>query len=388
MSRTETTAGGDVSNMIDDVVGRQETNVLLSRRNPPSGGWVAIDEFEELFRRLDGARILCPEHRSIRNSRGRMQSRVFGPFIRLDDGGAAGELLLVIARAPSDLRMLYALTGARKRFRKIAGYVIDSYFTEGYESSVREYDHVFSTTHEGADFIRSKYGVSSSVLYQGFDCLAWANVDADRSIDLIGFGRQPPSFHREFQSAFHTTASKILYLHSPIGARDGAEVWVERPMMMKLLQRSKISLAFHLLVEPEGVRPRSASFVTSRWFESLGAGCLILGKRPPGQMATDLFCWPNALVELPDTPSEAVNFIKTMLSDVAFIRETRARNVVEMCRRHDWRHRVRNIYEQFQLPLPERLTAELGALDELANQLELGKRAPRAFSADAPKVES
>jgi hypothetical protein len=127
---------------------------------------------------------------------------------------------------------------------------------------------------------------------------------------------------------------------------------------------------------------------SARVTESLGAGCLILGKRPPGQMATDLFCWPNALIELPDNPSEAVKFIRTMLADVAFIRETRAQNVVEMCRRHDWRHRIRHIYEHFQLPLPARLTAELGALDELANQLALGKCARRAFSADTSKAES
>ena len=359
--------------MIDEVVVRADLNVLLSRRNPPSAGWVAIDEFEDLFHRLDGARILCPEHRSIRSSIGRMKSRLLGPFLRLDDIDAGGELLLVVARVPSDLRMIYALTSARKRFRKIAGYVIDSYFTEGYESSVKEYDHVFSTTQEGVDLIRASYGVSSSVLYQGFDCLAWASIDSDRSIDLIGFGRQPTSYHREFQTAFHTHASNILYLHSPIGARAGADVWLERPMMLKLLQRSKVSLAFHLLVEPVGIRPRAANFVTSRWLESLGTGCLVLGRRPPGQMAVDMFGWSNALIEVPDAPPEVVDFVEAVLADTKFVCETRRRNVVEMCRRHDWRYRIRDIYQHFQLSLPERLTTELVALEELADRLALDR---------------
>ena len=255
---------------------RRETNVLLSRRNPPSAGWVAIDEFEDLFQRFDGIRILCPEHRSICSAFGRMQSRLFGPFIRLNDIDASGELLLVVARAPSDLRMVDALANARKRFRKIVGYVINSYFIDGFENSVRQYDHVFSTTEEGADLVRTKYGISSSVLFQGFDCLNWASIDPGRSIDLIGFGRQPESYHREFQNAFHNSASNILYLHSPIGAQSGANVWIERPMMLKLLQRSKISLAFHLMVEPVAGRPRAANFVTSRWLESLGRGVSFL----------------------------------------------------------------------------------------------------------------
>jgi hypothetical protein len=339
----------------------KDGTLLLSRRNSPFAGWVAIDEFEDLFARLSGGRIVCSEHRSVRTVFGRTASRLFGPFRRIDEQ-AGGELLLVVARGPSDLRMVYALPNARKRFRRIAGYVIDSYFAEAFERSARQYDHVFSTTEEGAQLLRRKYGVSSSVLRQGFDCLRWTHAEADRSIDVIGFGRQPESYHRRFQAAFHTSDSKILYLHSPIGARSGADVYTERPMMLKLLQRAKISLAFHLLIEPVGQRPRAAGFVTSRWLESLGMGCLAVGKRPPGAMAQGMFPWPDALIDLPDDPSRAVEFITSLLSEPNFIAETRNRNVAEMCRRHDWRYRIRDIYQQLQLPLPESLKCELQAL--------------------------
>ena len=356
--------------MIDERVG-EECNVLLSRRKPASAGWVAIDEFEDLFNRLCGFRILCPEHRTLlRDPLGRVQRRVLGRFHRLNENVDDAELLLVVARTPSDLRMLYSLADARKRFRKVAGYVIDSYFIEGFESSVISYDHIFTTTQEGAEFVRAKYGVSSSVLRQGFDCLTWANIDPARSIDLIGFGRQPASYHREFQRSFHASHSNILYLHSPIGAKAGPAVWEERPMMLKLLQRSKMSLAFHLLVEPEEARPRAADFVTSRWFESLAAGCVIVGKRPLGEMAAELFDWPNALIELPDAPAEATDVVKALAGDAMFLEETRTRNVIEMCRRHDWRYRIRNIYEHFDLSLPERLKIEIIALERLANKMD------------------
>jgi hypothetical protein len=344
--------------------------VLLSRRNPPFAGWVAIDEFEDLFLRITGGQILCAEHRSIRTAIGRMESRLIGPFLRFAEQ-AGGELLLVVAREPSDLRMIYALPNARKRFRKIAGYVIDSYFAESFERSARHYDHVFSTTEEGAELLRSRYGVSSSVLRQGFDCLRWANAEADRSIDVIGFGRQPDSYHRSFQAAFHTSESKVLYLHSPIGTRMGADIYTERPMMLKLLQRSKISLAFHMLIDPVGQRPRAAGFVTSRWLESMGAGCLIVGKRPPGAMAQDMFSWPDALIDVPDDPSRAVEFILSLLSEPDFITETRSRNVIEMCRRHDWRYRIRAIYQQLQLPLPDSLKLELQTLASM--ELPVGR---------------
>jgi hypothetical protein len=351
------------SGMVSLVAGK-DGMVLLSRRNPPFAGWVAIDEFEDLFQGFSGGRIVCAEHRSIRTVLGRTKSHVLGPFLRLDEC-EGGEFLLVVAREPSDLRMIHALPNARKRFRRIVGYVIDSYFAEAFERSARHYDHVFSTTEEGAELLRCRYGVSSSVLRQGFDCLRWANAKVDRSIDLIGFGRQPGSYHRSFQSAFHNVESKVLYLHSPIGTREGADVYTERPMMLKLLQHSKISLAFHLLVEPVGKRPRAASFVTSRWLESLGSGCLVVGKKPPGLMAREMFPWPDALIDLPDDPSRAVDFIMSLLSESDFISDTRNRNVVEMCRRHDWRYRIRDIYQQLQLPVPDSLQLELQTLAEM-----------------------
>ena len=295
-------------------------------------------------------RIVCPSRRKrLSGLLGKIQGNIVGPFNRLKDFDANGDLLLVVARSPSDLRMIYSVANARRRFRHIAGYVIDSYFTEDFKSSVKNYDHVFSTTEEGADIVRAKFGVSSSVLRQGFDCLSWANVDPVRCIDVIGFGRQPQSFHREFQRSFHTRQSNVLYLHSPIGSSAGPAVWDERPMMLKLLQRSKMSLAFHLLVEPQGNRPRAANFVTSRWFESLATGCIVVGKRPPGKMAAEMFDWPNALIELPDIPSEATDLIQTLLSDAEFLQEVRKRNVLEMCRQHDWRYRIRDIYAQFDL---------------------------------------
>jgi hypothetical protein len=344
--------------------------VLLSRRSSPFNGWVAIDEFEDLLADLDKVRIISPLLRkSLPGRLAKIHNGLFGHFHRSKDVDTKAELLLVVARAPGDLRMIYSIANARRRFRYIAGYVIDSYFTEGFESSVKNYDHIFSTTQEGADFVRARFGVPSSILRQGFDCLNWANVDPMRCIDLIGFGRQPPSFHREFQRSFHTSRSDFLYLHSPIGSLQGAAVWDERPMILKLMQRSKMSLAFHLLVEPQGLRPRAAYFVTSRWFESLATGCVVVGRRPPGQMTIEMFSWPDALIELPDAPSDGAEMIRTMASDTSFLWKTRIRNVIEMCRRHDWRHRIREMYNCFNLTLPSRLEAELVALEALAGQL-------------------
>jgi Glycosyl transferases group 1 len=343
-----------------------KSNVLLSKREIPFPfvGWVAVDEFEDLFSSLTGSRIVKARRPVRAGLFGKIKNRLAGPYPPIADVDG-GDLLLVVARAPIDLQMLLAIPDARKKFRYIAGYVIDSYYTENFPTITGAYDHIFSTTQEGADAVRSRFGTSSSVLAQGFDCLTWASLNDLRGIDLIGFGRQPQTYHREFQRSFHTEGSPLLYLHSPLGAVKGSAVWDERPMMLKLLQRSKLSLAFHLGMEPETDRPRAATFVTSRWFESLATGCLVVGKRPPGKMAKELFCWPDALIELPDNPVDASAAIVDLAANVGFLRKTRARNVVEMIRRHDWRYRIREIYQHFDLQLPAPLIEQLASLEQL-----------------------
>lgn len=341
----------------------ENINIILSRREMPFVGWAAIDEFEDLFSHITGAKVVAPRTRPYEGPLGRAKRRLLGEFRALGEVLPRGDLLLVLARSPADLNAINSVGGAKKNFRYIAAFIIDSYFIEALSSAAQQYDHIFCTTEIGADAVRKRFGVSSSVLRQGFDCLKWACSEDQRSIDLIGFGRQPPSYHRAFQARFHTKESSILYLHSPIGTTSGGDVWIERPMLLKLLQRSKISLAFHLGVEPSLDRPWDAGFVTSRWFESLASGCIVVGKKPPGAMAEEMFDWENATIELPDDPTGAIDLIAKIVSDDAFQHRVRQRNVAEMLRRHDWRYRMRQIYQQFELDLPSQLASELAELE-------------------------
>jgi hypothetical protein len=345
--------------------------VLISRRENQLVGWVCIDEFEDLFAELGGATIIAPHIRPrLPRALSKVRDRVWSDVSVGVQDELEGELLLIVARTPSDLQALRAIKDWRTRFRYVAGYVIDSYFFGGYGAATRQFDHIFTATRDGADFVRKTFGVPTSVLRQGFDCLRWHSTSADRSIDLIGFGRQPPSFHAHFQQEFHRDDSPLLYLHSPIGTTQGPQVRVERAMMLKLIQRSKLALAFHLLVEPQGSRPK-AMFVTNRWLESLAMGCIVIGKRPVGEMADEMLAWPDATIELPDGPAAAAEVIKELASNASYLSTTRDRNVRHMCAQHDWRYRISDVLTHFGLPTPPRLKTELDALAAKRDGLQL-----------------
>jgi hypothetical protein len=246
------------------------------------------------------------------------------------------------------------------------GWVTDSYFGAGFGRATAEYDAITVTAREDAELPRTRYGIEVHPLTQGVDGLAWAPPpEALRSIDLIGFGRMPPSYHSHFSQRFHAADSPHLYLHSPLGNVTGPRVHLERGMLFKLLHRSSVSLAFHLFVEPQGQRPRSM-MVTSRWLESLLAGCIVAGKRPVSLMADEMLAWPGATRELSDDPREAGDQLEALIAQGHALEAQRRRNVREMLLRHDWRLRIEALCRICELAPPASLTDDLGRVRDLA----------------------
>jgi hypothetical protein len=158
-----------------------------------------------------------------------------------------------------------------------------------------------------------------------------------------------------------------LYLHSPLGNLGGASVHLERGMLFKLLHRTRISLAFHLLIEPQGGRPRSM-MVTSRWLESLLSGCVVAGRRPVSRMADEMLDWDGSTVELSAVPEEAVQELQVLLQDDGALQQQRRINVRNTLQRHDWRQRIHTLCTLNGWDAPVALQDELQQLEALALQ--------------------
>lgn len=338
-------------------------SVLCAGHGAPHAGWVAIDELADLLVHYLSADLLAPVamptpwHQKLT---GRVRQR-FHPV-----ASSGGDVLIVVAHGPADLALLSAIPDVRRKYQKIYAWVTDSYFQAGFGRWTREFDAITVTAHEDIPFVRDQFGIVVHQLYQGTDSLTWAPRHSHaREIDIIGFGRTPPSYHQCFSGLFHTASSPVLYLHSPLGNITGPSVHRERSMLFKLLHRTRISLAFHLYVEPQGHRPRSM-MVTTRWLESLLSGCIVAGKRPVSRMADDMLFWDNVTVELDDQPTRAAEQLIDMLArndDFTAQRRANVRNVVE---HHDWRDRIHAMCGLFGIPVPEDLRCDLQRVQELA----------------------
>jgi hypothetical protein len=338
-------------------------SILCGGHGDPHAGWVAIDELADLMAHYLGAELLAPVPVPRPWSARLMRRR--GPCYR-PLATAGGDVLIVVGRGPADLGLINAIPDCRRKFARIYAWVTDSYFQAGFGRETASYDAITVTAHEDAAFVRDKFGIKVHQLYQGADCLTWVpRRELHREIDVMGFGRTPPSYHAAFQRMFHVPASPHLYLHSPLGNITGGSVHLERGMLFKLLHRTRISLAFHLLVEPQGNRPRSM-MVTSRWLESLLSGCIVAGKRPVSRMADEMLFWPGATVELADDPRQAGAELLDLLARNETLLAQRRSNIRHAILHHDWRDRIRAMCTLFELPVSAALVEDLSRLPELA----------------------
>ena len=338
-------------------------SVLCAGHASPHVSWVSIDELAYLLVHYYKAELLSPRQAPSSWS-DRLLRRQQTRYYPLSCSG--GDVLLVVCHAPNDLALIDVIPDCRGKFARIYAWVTDSYFQAGFGGTTACYDAITVTAHEDVAFPRDHFGVPVHQLYQGADCLSWVpRTEAQRAIDVIGFGRMPPSYHAYFSRLFHVPDSPHLYLHSPLGNIAGPSVRLERGMLFKLLHRARVSLAFHLFVEPQGDRPRSM-MVTSRWLESLLSGCIVAGKRPISRMADEMLFWPGATLELADNPRQAGEELLDLLARNDELHAQRRTNIRQMILHHDWRDRILKLSGLFGLPVPTELTEDIERLQALA----------------------
>ncbi len=336
--------------------------VLYAGQSSPHAGWAAIDELALILARIFDAELLSPAiapNSLLRRIAGREKLQ----FAPLDCAG--GDVLFVVARGPEDLAMVNAIPNVRGKFSRIHAFVTDSYFLAGYYAETALFDSITVTAHEDMDYPAQKFGIQVHHLHQGTDALQWAPRNSfAREIDVMSFGRTPASYQSALTGAFHTMDSPYLYLHSPLGNLSGPTVQVERAMLFKLLHRTRISLAFHLLIEPQGGRPRSM-MVTSRWLESLLSGCVVAGRRPVSRMAEEMLDWEGSTIELSAAPEEAVQELQLLLQDEDALQQQRRTNIHNTLQRHDWRLRIHSLCGLNGWEVPTTLQDELQQLEVL-----------------------
>jgi hypothetical protein len=333
---------------------------LLSSRQVtqlPSNG-VAV-ELEELLVRSCGARLMTAEQVPGQNA---LRLAAGTPPL---EGAPADRVLLVVALWTNLLGVLLALPDWRRQFGLVAGYVFDPWVSwEQWPGlAPRELDLFFVPDVRVAERYRSAHRVSATALAMGADVLRYGSGQGGRPLSVTAYGRQHPAYLQALEAAFNAPQSRrFLYLDTIAGAPMLTTRFTEnRRLVWKLLHRSACSLCFDPMVAP-GNQGHVHPLLPLRYYEAAAAGAAIIGIHPQVPELEDGFSWPDATISLPATPAAAVPFVEALLDDTARLNAIHQRNFTEAWRRHDWRYRLRDLFQHLGLPLPPRLQQELALL--------------------------
>ena len=327
--------------------------ILSERCARPRAGWDPITEFEDLAAQSCDAKLIAPQHhRFWRRPYRRFLQRYPGPYVRQPrpDASEVPDVLLVVACTPAGIAQVQAIPGWR-RTPLVAAYVIDSFYMDQYPAVTRQLDHVFTPIDTDASLIERRYGVPASVIPMATDVMRHGDDDSPRPIDLVAYGRQPYAYLESFQRG-----GDIVFRDALPG------IGAERRLFWEELRRAKLAAAFNTLTPMCRGREFTRSILTPRWFESLAAGCIVVGRRPRTPLAERILCWEDATIELPDADSSP-QFVRDLLSDSPRRAAARVRDRQHMLRGHDWRHRLRDMFEVLGLSLPARLAVDLKELE-------------------------
>lgn len=290
---------------------------------------------------------------------------------------------LVIVVAVSFFRLFDISKGLLKQHRHRAAGPVLAYVFGGYgkvaalaRNPVRRllrnwlksfamFDRIYLGIGDDVDEIAGHLGVKTAYLPMAANVLGAAakpfETRLDRPISVAAVGRQKRDIVSSFCDRLNRPDSEeLVYYTNLLSVGEAMDLERYRAMFWQMLRKSRISVSFdHYFTSPDTAK---ASYIGPRWFESLAAGTVIVGKAPMTEDRTRLLDWEDAAIDLSANPQEATEELLALLADEDRVRAASRENLIQMSLRHDWGHRLADILAAEGLAQPEKLTARLERL--------------------------
>jgi hypothetical protein len=276
-----------------------------------------------------------------------------------------------------ELFTLLAVPDWRDRCRVAACFISEIWTHEIPEyllELLASFDHVFIGVRHPTETVARIAGRPCTYLPLAVDVLRFApypNPPA-RAIDVCNIGRRSPVTHAALLRLARDR--RIFYYYDTVRASGerGRQMTFSvgnasehRLLLASLLQRSRYYLANRARVnEPEIIEGKEE--ISSRFYEGVAAGAVLLGEPPRSDEFRRQFDWPDAVIRLPFDSPDAGEFLAALDTDPQRIERIRRDNVHQAALRHDWVHRLHAVFDALGLQPTEAMLVREARLRSLA----------------------
>lgn len=277
-------------------------------------------------------------------------------------------MLMVCAVTTSDVIWTTALFPIWSSFSHRVLHLFEQIHPENVpEAVINQFDCITCLCADLAAEYRRKFDIPVLFWPSHMDVLTFHSVSDYRPIDIILVGRRQDETFTPLHRHFNRIGAETVFLdfvtrtQTKIGGED------EFRVLFSAYAKSKCSYC----IEPSYLAKfRGRSQLTGRWTHSMAAGCTVIGRAPTGTGVHEQLDWDEATIDLPADVDAAIARIEGLLADKDSLRIRRRRNVVQTLRRHDTRHRLRDLLEFLDVRLTDDLVDGLAQLDNAAHRLE------------------
>jgi len=277
-----------------------------------------------------------------------------------------------------ELFSLFSVPDWRQRCRVAACFI-----SEIWANDVPEYllellagfDHLFLGVRHSTQEVARIVGRPCTYLPLAVDVLRFAPQPhaPPRAIDVCNIGRRSPVTHEALLRL--ARERRIFYYYDTVRAsgESGKQMTFRvnnasehRLLLASLLQRSRYYLANRARVnEPEIIEGKEE--ISSRFYEGVAAGAVLLGEAPRSDEFRRQFDWQDAVIRLPFDSPDAAEILAALDADPQRIERIRRENVHHAALRHDWVYRLHTVFDTLGLRPTEAMLAREEKLRVLAS---------------------
>jgi hypothetical protein len=287
------------------------------------------------------------------------------------------ELFFPVFSHTYELYSLATIPNWRQRCRKAACFITEvNLLPEYLIELLSAFDHVFVGTHHNVQNVARITGRPCTYLPPAVDVPRFTptSLDQARPIYICNLGRRSPVTHHalleeaERQQLFYyfdTVAASGFDLKQRTFRVDSPHE--HRLMLATILKHSRYYIANRSYInQPEFTGGRDE--ISARFYEGAAAGAVMVGEAPRTEEFEQQFDWPDAVIHVPFDSPDIGRILGDLSGDSDRLQSVRRNNVREAALRHDWLHRIRAVFEIFDLAPTEEMRARAQRLDRIASQ--------------------
>ena len=255
------------------------------------------------------------------------------------------DLFFAVIDDPYQLAFLRRLEGWRERATRTACLLVELWTPDlaaksDYLELLRDFDDVYVFNSAVLPGLQPYVGGRTAFLPVGVDALQAAPLPGlpERVLDVYSFGRNSTGIHQQLLSLADQRG--LTYLYDTVSATTAPDYAAHRALMANMMKRAHYFLAHRINDSPERrARTGGDEGMSTRYFEGMAGGAVLLGSRSLGSDFDHCFDWEDAVIPLPYDSADVPERLVELAHQPQRLARARSANVRNTLLRHDWVYR-------------------------------------------------